>query len=232
MAGPIVSRKTKIKEKRGSGNGADYKPYIKAREIASLGTCSNIVDWKHGRVIETLSEGETWLYYILRWDDSSIDLREQYPLDLDETNRLAEHLNIQPPSKGLDNMTTDILVTKAGGSLAAWSVKDSKESVNKNPRTVEKLYLEKMYWSLHGVKWSLIYKTDLNRVYVDNIRLCVEFFDVNRVFDDISLMKHLIAVKKISLDMKTAPLEFGSLVNKEPYKTLIKEERGKIPWLI
>lgn len=231
MARPVASRKTKIREKRGSGSGADYRPYIKAREIPSLGTCSNIVDWKHGRVIETLSEGETWLYYILRWDDSNIDLREQYPLDLDETNRLAEQLKIQPPSHGKDNMTTDILATKAGGKLEAWSVKESKESVHKSPRTAEKLCLEKLYWSKRGVKWHLVYKTNLSRVYANNIRLCVEFFDVNRVFDDISLMKHLIAVKKISMDMETAPLEFGILVHKEPYKTLIEEERRKIPWL-
>lgn len=225
MSGNVASRKTKIKEKRGFGTGAEYKPYIKAREVPSLGTCTNIIDWKHGRIIQTLSEREAMLYYILRWDDQNVDLREQYPLDLETTNLMAEKHGIIPPFNGKDNMTTDILATRKDGSLVAWSLKDKRDTVANHPRTIEKLYIEKLYWGFNKVEWHLVYKEDLNPIYADNIRLCTEFYDRNKVFDDVSLLKHMIAVKKISVDMKSSPILFGRLVKETPYKEIIRNER-------
>lgn len=40
------SIKAKIKQKYGCGIGQDYKPFIRTSEFNSLGTCSNIKDWK------------------------------------------------------------------------------------------------------------------------------------------------------------------------------------------
>ena len=52
------SDKAKRKEKYGIGHGADYKPYIRTSEFNSLGTCSNPIDWKTGRTVHLLSQGE------------------------------------------------------------------------------------------------------------------------------------------------------------------------------
>ena len=46
--------KSKIREQRGQGEGAAYIPWIKTRELSSMGTKSLINDWKHGRQIHTL----------------------------------------------------------------------------------------------------------------------------------------------------------------------------------
>lgn len=209
MKSPI-SFNSKVKQGRGTGTGADYLPWIKAREINSLGVTHNIVDWKHGRTVELLSEGEAWLYYILRWDDNVDDIREQYPLDLDTTNDIADKASIMRVAKGQDCMTTDLLVTRHGGKLEAYSIKASKTDLA-NPRTLEKLWIEKMYWNLKGTPWKLVYKEDMNSVYADNIRLCVEYYDENRVHDETSAVKHYIAIKTIKVDMETAPLNFNEL---------------------
>lgn len=215
-----ISRKTKLKEHRGEGTGADYKPWIKAREINSTGTTHNIVDWKHGRTIELLSEGETWLYYILRWDDRNIDIREQFPLNLEETNAIAEAANLMKVNHGEDNMTTDMLVTKDDHTYKAYSVKVSRNELSQ-PRNIEKLWIEKTYWMSHKIPWVQVYKTDLSRTYADNIRLCVEYYSQSRVHDEISMLKHLIATKQIIVDMKQEPLNFTSLA---------KQYRKELTW--
>lgn len=206
-----ISRETKLKEKRGKGTGAEYRPWIKARELNSTGVTHNIIDWKHGRTIELLSQGEAWFYYMLRWRDDVIDIREQYPLDLSETNLIAEKAGLMKVDKGEDNMTTDLLVTLSDGSYMAYSIKDSRK-IMESPRTVEKLWIEKMYWNAHGISWKQIYKTDLDRYYADNIRLCTEYYDASRVFDEVSKLKHLIATKQIKVDMECGMLDFSKLV--------------------
>lgn len=76
-----ISQKTKLKRRMGQGEGADYIPYITTREFNSLGTTALIKDWITGRTVHCFSQGEARWYYILRWDDENIDIREQYPLD-------------------------------------------------------------------------------------------------------------------------------------------------------
>lgn len=223
----IASRTTKLKEKRGQGEQESYKPWIKAREIPGIGTCSNVIDWKHGRTMELLSQGEMYLYYLLRWKDEVIDIREQYPLDIDTTNSIADQIDARRVQDGRDNMTTDMLVTLKGGDLAAYSVKDNPTTIRNKPRELEKLTIEKLYWLQKKIPWYLVYKNDMNPIYVDNIRLCVEYYDLNKVHDDISMLKHLIAIKKINLDMTNEILPFGQLISVEPYKTMIKKERNQ-----
>jgi hypothetical protein len=72
-----ISQKTKQLRKMGTGEGASYIPYITTSEFNSLGTTSVIRDWKTGRGVHCLAQGETLWYYILRWDDNNVDIREQ-----------------------------------------------------------------------------------------------------------------------------------------------------------
>lgn len=206
------SEKTKEKEHRGEGEGASYIPWIKAAEFNSQGTASNIVDWKHGRTIELLSQGEKWLYLILRWNDKVIDIREQYPLDIDETNRIADDLGIKRVDNGLIHMTTDLLVTLNDGSLRAYSVKPNRESMK--GRTCEKLAIEKAYWEARSIKWRNVFKEDLNRIYAKNIEDVVRFYNIPDDPDPVNRIKHLIARKEIIVDIESAPLDYPSLIGR------------------
>lgn len=68
--------------------------------------------------------GEMLWYYILRWDDENIDIREQYPLDYAKTVEIAESFGLRIPQH---IMTTDFLVTKADGRSVAYSVKTNSD---------------------------------------------------------------------------------------------------------
>ena len=218
---PRISEAGKEKQNRGSGTGSKYKPYILAREINSTGTTANIVDWKHGRTVELLSQGEEMYYYIFRWDDDVEDINEQYKLDPKQTKQIARKLGFRHPPVA---MTTDLLITYKNGTKKAVSVKYSKADIDfefastvkskrKIERTLEKLTIEKMYWSELGVEWQLLFTSDVNIAYADNIRRVVEYYDENAVHDDISKIKHLIAIKELNIDMDK-PIDYAALVRR------------------
>lgn len=191
-----LSDHTKELRKMGQGEGANYKPYITTSEFNSLGTTSVIRDWKTGRDVHCMSQGEMLLYYILRWDDENIDIREQFPLDYDETVKIAERMGVPAPK---NIMTTDMLVTREDGSYIAYSMKASK---NMPKRQLELLCIEKQYWLNHGAHYRLVFKTDLNPTLASNIRLVTEYYVADRVFDACSAIKHKIAVKEYKFDME------------------------------
>lgn len=105
-----VTEERKMRDKRGKGTGADYKPWIYVREIKSDGTSSEPIDWTNGRTCQLLSQGEKYLWYYLRWDDSVKNIYEQYPLNLDATNSIAFNSGIKPMLNGKKHMTTDFYV--------------------------------------------------------------------------------------------------------------------------
>ena len=110
-----IKNDTKINEGRGKGFGASYLPWIQTREISSIGTCSNPKDWKTGRTVELLSQGEAYYWHILRWNDEIEDIREQYPLDLETTLEICDDYNVKHPRNRHTYMTSDFYVTYKDG---------------------------------------------------------------------------------------------------------------------
>lgn len=205
-----ISEKGKQREGRGTGSGKDYKPYIQAREFGSLGTCANPIDWKTGRTVELLSQGEAAFWYISRWDDVVLDIQEQYPLDLNETLCIADTLGVKHPHDRETRMTSDFLVTYKNRTQRVFSLK-SDRGVLEDERSLQKLLIEKLFWKHRGISFKLVFKSDLNMTLFRNIRFVVEYYDARFVHDDASLLKHLIATKQITPDMESAPLSMPVL---------------------
>jgi hypothetical protein len=213
-----ISEETKRKQGRGTGSGATYKPYIQAREFNSLGTTSNPIDWETGRTMELLSQGEAKLWHILHWDDENIDIREQVDLNLKDTLKISDEYGVLHPKNRTTSMTTDFVVTKYDRSEIAYSLKTSREALE-DDRTTEKLFIEKCYWIRRNVEFNLVYKDELNNKLAQNIRLVTEFYRKSSVFDEMSLLKHLIATKQIIVDMETQILDLGKIY--KDYKDVV-----------
>lgn len=203
-----ISEKGKQKEKRGTGTGESYKPYIQTREFNSLGTCSNPIDWKTGRSVHLLSQGEDMLWHILRWNDDIADIREQYPLELKRTFEIASQYGLSHP--GTDPMTSDFLVTRNDKQLEVYSLKASRD-VLESERNVERLFIEKTYWVTQGIPFKLVFKADLNKMLYNNIRLVVPYYNVGNIHDDASVIKHLIATRRLRVDMESKALNIRNL---------------------
>ena len=220
-----INNERKLKEGRGLGEGADYKPWIDANEIFSMGTSSIVIDYKHGRQIHLLSRGEKYYYYLFRWRDDVIDIREQFPLDIELTKQIADKYGIMHPSvKGeAVYMTTDLLITYADGSYEALSIKNDRSAFEEDPRVAEKLKIEKTYWLLKGVTYRIVFTEDVNVEEARNIIDVARCYDDSKIWDDISLLRHLIARKIIKVDM-THRLEYRQIIER------LEEEENEI-WL-
>ncbi len=225
-----VSEKTKQNQRRGKGEGASYKPYIKTREVPSTGTGRILKDKITGRQMHLLSQAEVYTYYLLRWDDSVVDIREQYPLELEDTLKIADHLGYKHPHDRKTSMTTDFLVTyreKDGTkTYKAYSVKASKE-ILQNDRTVEIQRIEMAYWNLKGIPFEIVFKEDMNRIKVGNIEAVMDYWDAKKIKTDIDMIKYLIAHKKMIVDMETAPLDFTDIARAYRETEKRKQDRQK-----
>ena len=114
-----------------------------------------------------LSDHEYAAFLELWWDMDVIDIREQYPLGVMGTLRIAGKLGVKHPVDSHTGVvlpqTTDLLATRGrpdAATLSAWAVKD--KSALSDQRTMDKLEIERCYWSEMGVPWQLVVKDVLN----------------------------------------------------------------------
>lgn len=169
------TNKKREKEGRGSGHLADYKPWIMIQDVASKGTCTRIKGLKTGRAHHLLSTLELNCFYCLDWCEQVYDIREQYPLDLDETLAIADELRIRHPKVPVTQenvvITTDFLVTlhnPLSFKEIAISVKYAKDL--QDARIIEKLEIERHYWHRRGIDWLIVTEKQINFVLVKNIK--------------------------------------------------------------
>ncbi len=204
-----------MKEQRGEFEGADYNPYIRATEQRGhLGMTSAVKDWLTGRQVHLLSKGEVMLYYILRWRDDVIDVREQYPLPIDKTEPLADRYGLRHPRlKGiLTPLTTDLVVTLRNGQMEAYSVKFSRKAFHKSERQEKNVFLQKIYWDEADVRFRQVYTDEMNRGLFENIRRVVAYWNPEEVTDKVSLLMHYVAHKQIQIDMETKIIDMVSFI--------------------
>ena len=163
-----------LREGRGEGEGDNYKPWLTIQDVPSLGLVTRLKGWKTNRIHHFLSNLEKSFFYLWEWDEDILDIREQYPLYRIDTLKIAEQKNIRHPSDPKNQvpivMTTDFLLTIKFGNeqkLFARAVKPSNELEKK--RTIEKLELEREYWTQKGIDWAIVTEKEIPQELVRNI---------------------------------------------------------------
>jgi hypothetical protein len=162
------------KEGRGQGKGENYKPWINIQDFPSSGLVTRGKGWKTNRIHHFLSKLERDYFYVLEWNQSVVDIREQFPLNREDTLFIATNKGIKHPTDPKSQipivMTTDFLITvtnSAGTKHYARTIKPSKELENK--RTIEKLEIERSYWEDRGIDWGIITEKEMPRNLVENV---------------------------------------------------------------
>lgn len=184
-------------------------------------------DWKHGRVVHLLSQAEKNTYLLLRWNDEVEDIREQFPLVLDDTNKIADMYGYQRVNNGRTHMTTDLLVTFKDGTDVAVSVKKNEEDL-KDQRTYRKLEIERCYWENRNIEWVLVIEErDIDVPKAKNIFNIIGSYNENSLREKgkTGLLKHLLAHKVIVEDMSNE-FDFPALVIK--YKDLLDRKAEEL----
>lgn len=177
-----------IKEGRGSGQLIEYKPWLTIHDVPSTGNASRLKGWKTSRTHHFLSNIEKNYFFLLEWSDIVLDIREQFPLNREETLRIAEKLNIRHPmdSSVVSVMTTDFLVSvkdKGKTKYLARAIKPASEL--EKERVIEKLEIERVYWEENNVDWAIVTELDLPKEFAKNVSWVHNFIQLPNKDDHI-----------------------------------------------
>lgn len=196
----------RLDEGCGQGRGIDYKPAIWITDFPSQGFSVQGLGWKTRREHHLFSMSEFRYFYALEWSPIIIDIREQFPLELEETLDIAKQCGYKHPvnpNTGKPNvMTTDFVVTIPGTTGIgiidqARTVKPSGEL--QNQRVLEKFEIERRYWESRKINWGIVTEQDIPEVLVKNIEFLHNYF----------FIKNLSPLSEINIRQITAVLAKG-----------------------
>ena len=162
-------------------------PFYTSREARSIGTSTAIPDPIEHRMVEVLSMTEYYQYWLLRWDDNTKYIREQYLLDTDYMNKIRVSRGLRTVPQTIC-YTTDFLVDEMDGRRHAYFVKMSRRAFDRNSiqyrgklrkymRMMERMSLEKEYWESQDVDFSIVTMDDINRKLAVNIAYVMEYYN-------------------------------------------------------
>tara|TARA_R110001592_G_scaffold135108_1_gene351043 strand:- start:19771 stop:20595 length:825 start_codon:yes stop_codon:yes gene_type:complete len=160
-----------IKDGRGQGIGAEYKPWLTVRDVPSEGRSHRVFGHLTQRTHHLLSDLELATFLLLQWRESTQDIREQFPLDVTITKQLSEEAGIQhPSSNGVTQiMSSDFVVTTGEKEKASFALQVKDSSKFEDARTVEKLEIERRFWLEKQTPWYLVTEKEIPPVVFKNI---------------------------------------------------------------
>ncbi|MGK0270507.1 MAG: hypothetical protein ACI88H_001153 [Cocleimonas sp.] len=171
-----------LKQGRGQGRDAEYKPWLYVYNVPSSGRSHR--QWSHtsNRVVHCMSDLELSTFLLLDWSESTTDIREQYPLEPKATHEIATKLGFRHPAVRGESiiMTSDFFVTMSNPNQPYLAIQVKPSSELEKPRVREKLAIEEAYWTDLNVPFQIITEQDLDLVKVENIKWLSPFvnFDI------------------------------------------------------
>lgn len=150
----------------GQGEGATYRPYFHVRDVPSQGRSAIDLGIKTGRLHHFLSDIEYAYFLLAEFSIFVRAIREQYALlPWNETLQIALLYDIAHPlylrSRVPRVLTSDLVLTMTPPISPPYLVISCKCRSDLDPanpessRTLEKLLLEKVYWSRRPARWIL-----------------------------------------------------------------------------
>ncbi|MBX5435813.1 MAG: Tn7 transposase TnsA N-terminal domain-containing protein [Alicyclobacillaceae bacterium] len=154
-----------------SDTGEEYIPGLTVKDVPSHGRSTRTTHSKTPWVAHLLSDIETKYRYLLEWSDVVEKIREQFPLELTATLKIAEDIGVRHPMKpGTKEpvvMTSDFVITTKDGRTIVSTVKPYNRITI---RDVEKFEIERLYWVQRGAIWGIVTDKEIPQTLVDNIR--------------------------------------------------------------
>lgn len=160
-----------IKQGRGTSAGKEYHPWLTVRDLPSAGRSHRVFGFQTQRTHHLLSDLELAAFFLFDWNPRVTDIREQYPLRLEDTVEIAEQVGIRHPEmRGHKQiMSSDFLldINDPASSKMAVQVKSSSDLTD--CRTVEKLEIERRYWERKEIPWYLLTEKQIPKTVTKNI---------------------------------------------------------------
>jgi hypothetical protein len=183
MSGRKVSTRTKIKNKRGQGTLENYKSWFEVGEVSSLGRKHRVRSFTVGRPHHLLSDLEYHYFLLFDFNRRVVDIREQYPLELHDTIRIAKENNLKHPIEietgDFYTMTTDFYLTLDSGEEFAITVKPSKELDKES--TIMKFEIERRYYEERGIPWKIATEKKLPMEKIRILKSCYYYYEIENL---------------------------------------------------
>jgi hypothetical protein len=209
---------------RGKGRGANYQPWLSIQDFAGMTKCARIKGWTTGRTHHLFNRLELDAFYLLDWDNTITDIREQFPIPLEESTRIAAELNIPHPKTGggFVVFTTTFLINR-GKDVVALDIAPTSTSRNQIAEAYWKTQkVPYQFWGLEETKkpavaiieWIHGYRTQPLKISEPELFAQMEkspsIKDAARILDEkygmgaaIQTFRTLLATKQWGVDMET-----------------------------
>lgn len=176
----------RLKEGRGQGDGANYRPYIYVQDLSSRGQSNRDFGSTAGRQHDLLSKVEHRVFLV--FDESGLhDIKEQLPHPLEFSIEIARQCGLRhpthPQSKEPVPVTTDFLLKiplPVGSKYVARSVKRFVDLAK--PGIIEKLELDRRCCQRLTSDWGIITERDINYILVRNLLWAYKFRHINTLY--------------------------------------------------
>ncbi|EFE2071296.1 TPA: TnsA endonuclease N-terminal domain-containing protein, partial [Escherichia coli] len=162
----------RLKDGRGQGQGSDYKPFIYTRDVSSLGRSHRLPGSKTRRLHHLLSDLELAIFLTLDRSPHVTDIREQFPMRVEDTVRIAEELGLPHGCyKGTPQvLTSDFLVDFEDPQRPSIAIQAKYSTDLQKPEVIERLELERRYWQEKGIPWVIVTEREVSKVAFANIQ--------------------------------------------------------------
>jgi hypothetical protein len=201
-----MSDASRFKQKRGVGRGVEYLPWLRVIDVkSSMSRSHRPFCFKTLRQHELMSDLELYFFLLMVWDDSVIDIREQFPLlPMIKTQHIASKMGYRHPMPPGTNMpivmTTDFVITrKVNGILIDEAIAIKSSNDLDKVRTREKMAIERQFWIEQEISWKVVTEKDMAISKAKNLK---RLFNINqnieiRKMSQILMSDFLDAIKNI-----------------------------------
>lgn len=162
----------RLKEGRGQGQGPEYKPFIYTRDVSSLGRSHRLPGSKTRRLHHLLSDLELAIFLTLDRSPLVRDIREQFPMHVEDTLRIAEECGLPHARyQGTPQiLTSDFLVDFNDPQRPSVAIQAKYSTDLQKPNVIERLELERRYWQEKGIPWVIVTEREVSREAFANIQ--------------------------------------------------------------
>lgn len=159
----------------GQGHGSDYKPWIEVSDFSSKGVSRRAYGQKADRVHHFLSDVEFAIFLLCEWSRSVKEIREQYPLDRELTQTIAQQLKLRHPcypgTQVPTVMTVDLFLTIIkDGTEQFIAINAKRDDEAEDEGSIEKLEIQRTYFEWVEAPHYLIYHSQLPHQKVKNLK--------------------------------------------------------------
>jgi len=217
----------RIDEGRGNGSGSDYKPWLYVNDVPSSGRSHRMYSRLTGRIHHFLSDLEFYTFLLLENDPTVNDVREQFPLNREDTVSIALENGIRHPSyQGVNQvMSSDFMVDSVDKEKPKYVIQAKYVTDLLDARVVEKLEIEYLYWKQKSIPWYIITERQIDDNLKSNAEWLLEFNDHDCLLDEEDMKVHIMAIRNFfrkvpELKVQNACMQFDHVYGLEPGESL------------